>query len=223
MEPSPITFYFDYLSPYSYVAWTQLPTLAKKYGRDLRVQPILLAAILNHHGQKGPAEIPAKRLYVFQDLLRTSQRLGIPFQAPPAHPFSPLLALRLTLAVTDYTKQFQMVTKTFNAIWVEGKDAELISTIDPILEEIGLDSKQLQDQAQSPELKTKLRMQSEQAIHQGIFGVPSMMVDNQLFWGLDSLPNLEHYLENGDVIDAQKLATWVHLPRTAVRKPPTDR
>lgn len=93
----PISFHFDYLSPYAYLAWTQLHALAAQDGRDVLPVPTLLAALLDHSGSRGPAEIPAKRVYIFKDALRSARVLGLPLAPPPRHPFNPLLAL-LSLA-----------------------------------------------------------------------------------------------------------------------------
>ena len=92
-----IDFYFDYLSPYAYLAWTQIHGLALDLDAYVEPRPILFAALLNHHGQKGPAEIPAKRSYIMRDVLRTAAVLEEPLSPPPNHPFNPLLALRASM------------------------------------------------------------------------------------------------------------------------------
>src|SRR5262245_57137505 len=94
-QGTPIRFFFDLLSPYAYVAWTQIHRLAAKRERSVSIEPVLLAAILNALGQKGPAEIPPKRIYAFKDAYRKAHRAGVgPLTPPPSHPFNPLLALR---------------------------------------------------------------------------------------------------------------------------------
>jgi 2-hydroxychromene-2-carboxylate isomerase len=94
---SPLVFYFDFISPYAFLAWTQLPALAKRCRTTLEPVPVLFAGLLDAHGQKGPAEIPAKRRYLFKDIARKARRLGFPsISAPPAHPFNPLLSLRIS-------------------------------------------------------------------------------------------------------------------------------
>src|SRR5512140_3653821 len=93
---SAIRFCFDYVSPYAYLAWTQIHALAARHGREVTPVPVLFAALLDAAGTKGPAEIPAKRGYVFKDVLRSAHRLRVPLVPPPAHPFNPLLALRVS-------------------------------------------------------------------------------------------------------------------------------
>src|SRR5215468_8820411 len=90
-----ITLHFDFLSPYAYLAWCALPALAERYGQTIRPVPTLLAALLAHGQTRGPAEIPAKRVYVFKDTLRSAALMGVPLSPPPSHPFNPLLALRV--------------------------------------------------------------------------------------------------------------------------------
>src|SRR5947207_2147613 len=95
MSSSTLQFYFDFISPYAYLGWTQIHLLAGRHGSTVEPVPILFAALLNTYGHKGPAEIPPKRAYIFKNVLRLAHRLGVPLQPPPAHPFNPLLALRV--------------------------------------------------------------------------------------------------------------------------------
>src|SRR5262249_60031058 len=88
---NPIDFHFDFISPYAYLGWTQIHALAARHGRAVRPVPTLFAALLNHSGTLGPAEIPLKRVYIFKDALRTAQVFGVPLEPPPSHPFNPLL------------------------------------------------------------------------------------------------------------------------------------
>ena len=96
-----IRFHFDFISPYAYLAWTQIHALAARHGRSVEPVPVLFAALLDHHGTKGPAEIPAKRRYLMFDVVRKARALGVPIGPPPAHPFDPLLALRVASVPMD--------------------------------------------------------------------------------------------------------------------------
>ena len=95
---SAVTYYFDYISPYAYLAWTQVHRVAAPHGRAVESVPVLFAALLDANGQKGPAEIPRKRVYLFKDVIRSAHSLGEPIAPPASHPFNPLLALRVTAA-----------------------------------------------------------------------------------------------------------------------------
>src|SRR5262245_44781169 len=96
MSREAIRFYFDFVSPYAYLAWTQVHALADRRGVDVAPVPVLLAALLDENGQRGPAEIERKRAYLFKDCLRLAHHFGVPFVLPPSHPFNPLLALRVS-------------------------------------------------------------------------------------------------------------------------------
>src|ERR1700754_987264 len=93
--------YFDFISPYAYLAWTQLPGLAARHGCTIEPIPVLFAALLEHHGTRGPAEVPAKRRYLLVDVAPKARALGVPVGLPPHHPFNPLLALRLASLPLD--------------------------------------------------------------------------------------------------------------------------
>src|SRR5687768_5710550 len=97
MSLAPLKFFFDYVSPYAYIGWTQIHRIAEAHARSVLPVPILFAGLLNAHGQKGPAEVSAKRLYVIKDAYRKAIRFGLPpLVPPPTHPFNPLLALRVS-------------------------------------------------------------------------------------------------------------------------------
>ncbi|RKI63236.1 2-hydroxychromene-2-carboxylate isomerase, partial [Corallococcus sp. AB049A] len=115
MAPSPLRFCLDYLSPYAYLAWLRMPAIAQKHGRALEPVPVLLAGLLNSVGSIGPAEIPAKRVYVFKQTFRIAHEQGAPFSLPPSHPFNPLLSLRVTAAVEDVAERTRLVTALYLA------------------------------------------------------------------------------------------------------------
>jgi 2-hydroxychromene-2-carboxylate isomerase len=212
-----IRFHFDLLSPYAYLAWTQIHALAARHGRSVEPIPVLFAALLNAHGQKGPAEIPAKRVYVFKDALRTAHRLGVPLAPPPSHPFNPLLALRVASLPMSGEARRALVDGLFAATWGSGPGVTEPEVVASIARAAGLDGEQAVRDANSMEAKDRVRRQTEEAIAAGVFGVPAMLVDGELFWGLDSFPNLERFLEGRDPIDLGALARWAGTPATARR------
>jgi 2-hydroxychromene-2-carboxylate isomerase len=170
-----VKLYFDFISPYGYLAWKVLEK------RELEPIPILFAALLNHFGQKGPAEIPAKRTFAFRDILRKAKAFGVEIAPPPAHPFNPLLALRIATASGDR----QVMTKIFDAAWLHSVDvADPVAMAKVVGEE-------LVQKANLPETKALLKKRTEDAIAAGIFGVPAVVDQGEIFWGLDSLPFLD--------------------------------
>ncbi|CAM3998329.1 2-hydroxychromene-2-carboxylate isomerase [Corallococcus sp. ZKHCc1 1396] len=218
MAPSPLRFCLDYLSPYAYLAWLRMPALAARHGRTLEPVPVLLAGLLNAVGSIGPAEIPAKRVYVFKQTFRIAHEQGAPFTPPPSHPFNPLLSLRVTAAVDDVEARTRLATALYAAAWGEGRGIETPEQVGAVLQQAGFDAQALLARAASPEVKDRVRRNTDEALAQGTFGVPSVLVDGEMFWGVDSLGHLERFLEGRDPLTPDALARWQHLPSTASRR-----
>ena len=217
MASSPLRFCLDYLSPYAYLAWLRMPAIAARHGRTLEPVPVLLAGLLNAVGSVGPAEIPAKRVYVFKQTFRIAHEQGAPFTPPPSHPFNPLLSLRVTAAVDDVEARTRLVTALYTAAWGEGRGIETPEQVGAVLTAAGFDAQALLAAAATPEVKGRVRRNTEEALAQGTFGVPSVLVDGEMFWGVDSLGHLERFLEGRDPLTPADLARWQHLPATATR------
>lgn len=214
----PIDFVFDVISPYAYLGWTQIHALAARYDREVRPLPVLFAALLQHGGTKGPAEIPLKRIYIGKDTLRTARVLGIPFGPPPAHPFNPLLALRIATIASDPQKR-HVIDALFAATWGGGGGGvETKETAQAALERAGLDGAALVAAAGGEDAKARLRAETERAIARGVFGVPTMIVDEEVFWGVDSFAHFERYLAGKDPLRPEDLAAWAELKASANRR-----
>jgi 2-hydroxychromene-2-carboxylate isomerase len=210
--------YLDFISPYAYLAWTQIHRLAEKNDCSVIPRPILFAALLDANQTKGPAEIPAKRVWVFKDTFRRAAYAGVPFSPPPAHPFNPLLALRL--ASVDQTDEARRLTidTLYRAVWGGGPGVTDEGTVRGLLESAGLDAEGMIRAAKSDEIKGRVRARTEEALARGVFGVPTMVVDGELFWGLDSFDHLERFLDGRDVLKPEELERWRDLPATSNRK-----
>lgn len=212
-------FYFDFLSPYAYIGWSQIHALAARHGREVQDAPVLFAGILNAVGSKGPAELPNKRIYVFKDAYRKAHRAGLPpLVPPPSHPFNPLLALRAAAFPTDAATHRRFIDGLFAATWAGGGGIETEAAVGAIAEQAGLVADEVLAFARSEDTKAALRERTEQAIAQRVFGVPSVVVDGELFWGTDSFPDLEAYLAGADPVPKDLLERWTHLRPSAVRK-----
>src|SRR5207249_3090325 len=201
MPSTIIRFYFDYESPNAYLAWTQLPKLAQRYGFTVDPVPILYAALLDAHGQLGPGECPAKGRWMSKNLARKAVLLGVPLNPPAFLPFNPLLALRTTLLPSDARERDALIDALFQAVWVRGLHVSDTAVVEGVANEIGLPGGTLVAKAQMPEIKNQLRLQTDEAISRGVFGVPSMEVGGELFWGYDDFPYLELLLAGNDPID----------------------
>jgi 2-hydroxychromene-2-carboxylate isomerase len=207
-----IQFYFDYESPNAYIAWTQLPKLARRYGFDVEPVPILYAALLDANGQLGPGEQPTKGLWMAKNMWRKAALLGIPLNKPAFLPFNPLRALRVSILPLEEPVRTAVIGALFEAVWVHGQHVSEPGVVDGVLDELGLPGAELVARAQSPEIKGQLRAQTDHAIAKGVFGVPSMTVGDELFWGYDDFPYLELVLAGKDPIDPAMIARWEDGP-----------
>jgi 2-hydroxychromene-2-carboxylate isomerase len=206
MATTRIDFFFDYLSPYAYLGWLQLRSLADTRGVELRPQPVALGGLLKHWGQLGPAEIPPKALFTFKDCVRRAQRLGCAFRAPAFHPFNPLTALRVSLPEVAGSGQLAVVDALWQASWGSGRDVGSPEVVRDVLNEVGLDGAALVERAGSPEIKEQLKACTTRAIELGVFGVPTMVAEGELFWGADQVPWIAARLEGKDPLDRVSLA-----------------
>lgn len=221
--PAPIEFWFDFISPYAYLAWSQLPALADRHGRSIVLRPVLFASLLNHWGQLGPAEIPPKRTHTFKHVLRLAHELGLSLSPPPAHPFNSLLGLRLaTLELPDADRR-AVIDRLYRAVWAHGPGITDPAIVAGLLGELGLDAEALLTAANTPDNKQRLIAATDEAISKGVFGVPTMIVDGELFWGVSDLGHLDRFLRGEDPVDANVLERWRDLPAQAVRISPPSR
>lgn len=186
-----IIFHFDFISPYAYLAFERLPEALQGLSYNVSYRPALLGALLKHHGQLGPAEIPAKRAWTYRHVLWLGHAHGIPIQMPASHPYNPLLHLRLALATTASGDISRFVTETiFRDVWRTGAEAgdaarlALLAGRLPLVRDMGGD-----------EVKAQLKANTNESIASGVFGVPAYEVDGRLFWGFDGLAMLRASLD----------------------------
>lgn len=218
--PRTITFYFDFISPYAYLAWTQIHALAERHEASVEPVPVLFAGLLNHHGQKGPAEIPAKRIWVFKELARRSRLLGVPLSFPKTHPFNPLTALR-AVAATPMAERRALVDALYRVVWGES-DGDKRGLEDPeavaeAANALGRDGAALLAKTRTPEVKAALRESTERAIEAGVFGVPTLQLGGELFFGLDSFDLVDLHLSGEDPLPADLMERLAKLSPSAQR------
>lgn len=209
-----VRFYFDYVSPNAYLAWTQLPGVAARYGVTIEPVPVLFAGLLAAHAQLGPAEVPAKTRWMFRNVVRKAAVLGVALRPPAFHPFNPLLALRASCVPLDAGTRSALIDALFGAVWARGLHVSERAVVEMVAGEVGVDGRALVDEAERPETKTRLRDRTDDAIRRGVFGVPSMEVATELFWGYDDFPYLELFIAGKDPVDA---AEWKARAQTPVR------
>ena len=197
-EARSIRFYFDYISNNAYLAWLELPKLAARFGWTIEPVPTLFAGLLGAHGQLGPAEVPAKAAWMWRNTARKAVLLGVPMNPPVHHPFNPLLALRVSSLPAGAEERARAISALMRAVWVDRQHVSEPEIVARVLDAAGLAGAQLVAEAQSDAAKARLRADTDAAIARGVFGVPTMVVGGELFWGYDDFPMLELHLAGRD-------------------------
>jgi 2-hydroxychromene-2-carboxylate isomerase len=193
----PIVFWFDPISPFACLAFLHLPQALEGCSYSVEYKPVLFAGLLQHWGQKGPAEIEPKRAWTYRHIAWLGHQLGIALQMPAVHPFNPLPLLRLALAAGPNRRVVEAVMRH---VWRGGADAGDAARIDALTRELA----PARDAA-SNEVKAELRANTDAAIARGVFGVPTFELDGRLFWGLEALPMLRAALQGDAWFDGP---TW---------------
>ena len=189
-----ITCYLDFISPFAWLAFEKLPATLQGMSYQVDYKPILFAAVLKHHGQLGPAEIPGKREWTYRQVLWLARQHGVQLQMPASHPFNPLGSLRLAVACgRDGLVNRFVCERLFRHVWEGGQEAADAQRLQTLTEELAPHRP-----VNSDAVKAELKGNTEEAIARGVFGVPTFLVDGKLFWGFDALPMLRDYLLGED-------------------------
>jgi 2-hydroxychromene-2-carboxylate isomerase len=186
-----IEFYLDFISPYAWLGFDALPQALQGISHRVVHKPVLFAAMLKHHGQLGPAEIPTKRDWTYRQVLWQARQQGTPLQLPATHPFNPLGLLRLAMACDADGQPSRFVCEqVFRHVWCSGQDAADPQRLAQLTARL-LPARDPSD----ADVKQALQTHTQEALAQGVFGVPSFRVDDKVFWGQDALPMLRAYLQ----------------------------
>jgi len=209
-----ITFYLDFVSPYAHLAFEKLPDVLTGLSYAVTYKPVLLGAILKHHGQLGPAEVPAKRDWTYRHVQWLGHHHGVDLQMPASHPFNPLPLLRLAIAAAGGGDPNRYVCETLlRHVWQGGAEALEAARLQPLHEQLApalaLDDEQV---------KLRLRQNTEEAIAAGVFGVPACTTDGRLFWGFDALPMLRDYLRGDPWFDGPGWHAAARVPMGLMRQ-----
>ncbi|MFM7025867.1 MAG: 2-hydroxychromene-2-carboxylate isomerase [Limnohabitans sp.] len=204
-----VTFYLDFISPYAWLAFHALPQALQGISHRVVHKPVLFGAMLKHHGQLGPAEIPAKRDWTYRQVLWLARQQGCELQLPATHPFNPLGLLRLAVACDEGGEPNRYVCEqVFRHVWCSGQDAADVDRLAQLTAQL----QPARDPA-STQVKQDLQANTQGAIERGLFGVPAFVVDDKVFWGQDSLPMLRACLQGDPWFDAPQ---WNAVQATAV-------
>ncbi len=186
-----IEFFYDFTSPYSYLAATQIENVAARAGVSFAPKPFVLGAVFKAVGNQGPASYPAKAAYSLKDVAAWSELYGIPFTFPDAFPINAMKAHRLVLAVADEAAAWKLSLRIYRAYWGEGQDITNVQLLADLATESGLDAPALLARTEQQDIKDRLRANTDSAIERGAFGAPTFFVGDQMFLGNDRLMFVE--------------------------------
>lgn len=191
-----VEFYFDLGSPSTYLAYTQLPKICADTGSQLIFVPILLGGIFNSTGNASPVTIPAKGRYMIQDLSRFAQRYGVPLKFNPHFPINTLTLMRAVtgMQMRQPDRFLAFINCLFSALWVEARNLNDPATVAAVLNENGFNPDEVLVLSNDDAVKATLKENTETAVKRGVFGAPSMFIENQLFFGQDRLDFVEQAL-----------------------------
>jgi len=186
-----ITFYLDFISPYAWLAFNELPRTLMGLSYSVQYRPVFLGALLKHNALLGPAEVPPKRDWIYRHVQWLAHQQDVVLELPAVHPFNPLGLLRLAVATDPQGFPNRYVCETlFRHVWVGGGDAADALRLAAVSAQLA----PARDPA-GDAVKAQLKAHADAAIALGVFGVPSFVVDDKVFWGLDALPMLRQYLD----------------------------
>lgn len=214
-----LTFYFDVISPYAFLAFEALPEFLTGHSHSVTYKPVLFAALLKHHGQLGPAEIVGKREWTYRQVQWLAQRQNTPLQMTATHPFNPLGLLRLAVAcatpgdAAHLSPNRYVCEAVLRHVWQGGADAADAARLAELT--------MLLAPARAPDsdaVKAALKSNCDEAIAHGVFGVPTIEVDGKLFWGLDALPMLRDYLSGEAWFQTDAWAQAAQVPIGQARR-----
>jgi len=203
--------YFDFISPFAYLQSERLDTLGS--GVAIRYRPVLFAGLLSANGQKGPAEIDAKRVFTYRFCVWQAKRLGIAFKFPPEHPFNPLPMLRLAIACDSRAAAVHAI---FRFVWRDGRLPDLPIEWAELAESLGVPDAAAR--IAEPAVKDELRRNTAEAIARGVFGVPTIAIGDALFWGVDATGMAADYIAGGCRYTDPEYARVAALPVGASRR-----
>lgn len=200
-----LEFFFDFQSPYSYLGFQWLKknkVLLDHLNIEIKYKPVFLAQVIKYYETKGPAEITSKRNYLFKNCLRYAAKNNIEFNIPKTLPFNSLYILRIVEGASQESK-LELIDLFFSAGWQKGCEIGEESSIREILLAKKM-SVELMEHSTSKEVRVAMKKNYKNAIRKGVFGVPTFIIDDELFWGNDSLSDLEAFLTGADLLDTKK-------------------
>ena len=209
-----VDWYFDFISPFAYLQFSQF----KRFENDLSItiHPVVFGALLKHWGQLGPAEIVPKRIFTYRFFKWKADRLGIEYTMPPSHPFNPLPALLSCIAGNS---TYEVTKEIFDIIYKQGEQPdqkEGKEKLEALSNKYPSEYSELDESA----LKKILRTNTSRAIENGVFGVPTFVVDRQIFWGGDSSDMMLDFIKNPELFSSEEMKRVSSMPMGLIRNKP---
>ena len=206
-----IKWYFDFISPFAYLQMAQFSHLPKNI--KLKPIPVVFGGLLAHWGQLGPAEISPKRKFVYRFFQWKADSLGVPFKMPPSHPYNPLSSLRLCIAAGSKIEDVQVI---YNVIYGKGIQPDSEEGLGMMAQELNI--KNPEEAINNIDVKEKLKQNTENAIKDGVFGVPTFVVEDELFWGGDATDMMLDFLSNSALFETSEMKRISEMPMGKTRK-----
>lgn len=196
-----IDFYFEFASPYGYLASLEVDELAAKYGRRVNWRPFMLGAIFKVTNSAPMMTIPMKGDYMYRDVARCAKLMGVPLTKPDVAPMNSLAAMRAFywLLDQDGEKAVAFAKAVYHAYWGEGRDMSPVDEVSAVAGGLGFEPSAVRNATEDPEVKDRLRQETEAAIQRGAFGSPFIFVGDEGYWGHDRMHHIEHHLRHGGI------------------------
>lgn len=207
-----VDWYFDFLSPFVHLQAEDFER--RGWPLQLRCRPVLFAALLNHWGQLGPAEVPPKKRFIFRQCAWRAQQMGTSLRVPRLHPFRPLTLLRLCLALQATPQQVLEISRF---VWRDGHVAEDEEAFQALLYRLGAPA-DIRQRIDGEDVKAQLRANGEAAVAAGVFGVPTLVADGELFWGADATDMCLSYLAGDPLFASAQMQTFDSIAVGAERR-----
>ena len=180
-------FYFDFVSPYSFLAHKEIRKFQKKYSIKVKYKPFLLGGLHNLHGIKAPAFIPAKAKFMIRDCKIIAEKKNIKFKFNSYFPIKSVNLMRGVLVAEEDDFQSFYIDNIFNSVWKDGINMNDQNIIDKVIKNLDINPKTFLLRSTSQNIKDKLKKKTNEAFEKGIFGAPSFVSNNKIFWGQDRI------------------------------------
>ncbi|MRD49490.1 thioredoxin domain-containing protein [Caenimonas koreensis DSM 17982] len=191
-----VEFWFDFGSPAAYLAWTQMPAIARETGAHIDYRPMLLGGVFQATSNRSPMEVAPKGRYMQDDLQRFARRYNAPFVHNPFFPINTLMLMRgaVGLQMREPEKFIDYGNAMYRALWVEARNMNDPAVVGAVLEAAGFDTQQFLALTADAEVKERLKAVTQEAVARGVFGAPTFFVDGDMFWGQDRLDFVQEAL-----------------------------